>query len=246
MLYLRRITRMKFRFICVFLQALFLCGWALPAWSQAGEDAVGLFLVAKKDIVDPNFRETVVLVRRIPGGAIGVIINRPTDFPLSKLFPDYPVLKEKNNIVYIGGPVYPRSLVFVFRSSEPPRWSLHMMGDVYLGLSIDLLQKLLSSPQTQKQLKIYAGHSGWGEGQLQNEIERGDWYVVPAEASVVFEMEPDKIWPELIKRASTRSVKMEQPGLRDRWIHNAGDAHRLNVPVSVFGAMQTTGVRVAP
>lgn len=201
---------MGYRIICAFLQAFTLLLWALPALAETTEETVSIFLVAKKEILDPNFRETVVLVRPITGGAIGVIINRPTDISLGKLFPDDAVLKESNNNVYIGGPVYPRSLVFMFRSNEQPRWTLHMVDDIYLSLSINLLQELLSSPQPPGQLKVYAGHSGWGQGQLQNEIERGDWYVVPADAGLVFEMEPKKIWPELIKRATTRRVNAEQ------------------------------------
>ncbi len=207
---------MSYRYIYACLQAFTLLLWALPALAETAEEKVGIFLVAKKEILDPNFRETVVLVRPISGGgAIGVIINRQTDIPLGKLFPDDPVLKESDNNVYFGGPVYPRSLVFMFRSNEQPRWSLHMMDDIYLGLSLDLLQELLSNPQPPRQLKVYAGHSGWGQGQLHNEIERGDWYVVPADASVIFEMEPEKIWPELIKRATTRKVNVEQPELRN-------------------------------
>ncbi|MGH8754594.1 MAG: hypothetical protein ACREU0_01935, partial [Burkholderiales bacterium] len=74
------------RIIYAFLQAFTLLLWALPALAETAEEKVGIFLVAKKEILDPNFRETVVLVRPIPGGAIGVIINRPTDIPLGKLF----------------------------------------------------------------------------------------------------------------------------------------------------------------
>ena len=231
-----KFNRMDFRCTCAFLHVSVLLLFAMPALPETTKEADGIFLVAKKRIEDPNFRETVILVKPIAGGAIGVIINRPTDIPLSKLFPDYPVLKENKNMVYIGGPVYPRSLVFVFRSNEQPRLTLHMTGDVYLGLSIDLLQKMLASPQPQGQLKIYAGHSGWGHGQLQNEIERGDWYVVPADASVVFEMEPQKIWPELIKRASTRSVNVEQPALPDKSIHRISGL--LNQPASGFGEVR--------
>ena len=207
--------KMSYRFIYAFLQAFTLLLWALPALAETAEEKVGIFLVAKKEILDPNFRETVVLVRPIPGGAIGVIINRPTDITLGKLFPDDPVLKDSVNNVYIGGPVYPRSLVFIFRSNKQLRLTLHMMDDIYLGLNLDLLQELLSNPQPPRQLKIYAGHSGWGQGQLQNEVERGDWYVVPADAGVIFEMEPEKIWPELIKRVTTRRVNAEQPELRN-------------------------------
>jgi putative transcriptional regulator len=210
-----QVENMSYRYIYVFLQAFTLLLWALPALGDTAEEKAGIFLVAKKEILDPNFRETVVLVRPISEGAIGVIINRQTDIPLSKLFPDDPVLKGSDNNVYFGGPVYPRSLVFMFRSNEQPRWSLHIMDDIYLGLSLDLLQELLSNPEPTRQLKVYAGHSGWGQGQLQNEIERGDWYVVPADAGVIFEMEPEKIWPELIKRATTRKVNAEQPELRN-------------------------------
>ena len=206
---------MNYRYVYAFLQAFALLLWALPALTETIEEKAGIFLVAKKEILDPNFRETVVLVRPISEGAIGVIINRQTDIPLSKLFPEDPILKESDNNVYFGGPVYPRSLVFMFRSNEQPRWSLHMMDDIYLGLSLDLLQELLSNQQPPRQLKVYAGHSGWGQGQLQNEIERGDWYVVPADANVIFEMEPEKIWPELIKRATMRRVNAEQPELRN-------------------------------
>jgi putative transcriptional regulator len=205
-----QVKNMSYRYIYAFLQAFTLLLWALPALAETAETTDSIFLVAKREIRDPNFRETVVLVRPIPDGAIGVIVNRPTDISLGKLFPDDPVLKESNNSVYIGGPVYPRSLVFMFRSNEQPRWTLHMMDDVYLSLSLDLLQELLASPQPRGHLKVYAGHSGWGQGQLQSEIKRGDWYVVPADAGVIFEMEPEKIWPELIKRATTRSVHAEQ------------------------------------
>ena len=198
--------KMRYRFIHAVLLVLALLLWAFPVLAETGEETGGIFLVAKRDMLDPNFREAVVLVRPTPDGAIGVIVNRPTDIPLGKLFPDNPVLKVSNDNVYVGGPVYPLSLVFMFRSDEQPRQTLRMVGDVYLSFSLGLLEELLASPQPPRHLKVYAGHSGWGPGQLQNEIERGGWYVVPADAGVIFEMEPEKIWPELIKRATTRRV----------------------------------------
>jgi len=231
--------------ICIFLQACVLLLSAPAAFSEKPEEADGIFLVAKKKIEDPNFRETVVLVRPIAGGAIGVIINRPTDIPLSKLFPDHPILKENNNLVNFGGPVFPRSLVFMFRSNDQPRSALHMMGDVYLGLGIDLLERMLSNPQPQRELKIYAGHSGWGDGQLQNEIERGDWYVIPADASVVFDMEPQKIWPELVKKASMQSVKMDQPVLPGERIRTSGEAPSVN-ELTGIGEMRSKALTAAP
>ncbi len=197
---------MRYRFIHAALQVFAMLLWAFPALAETAEETGSLFLVAKKDMLDPNFREAVVLVRPTPEGAIGVIVNRPTDIPLSKLFPDKPALEKSNDNLYVGGPVYPLALVFMFRSDEQPRQTLRMGGDVYLSFSMDLLQELLARPQPPRHLKVYAGHSGWGSGQLQNEIKRGGWYVLPADAGVIFEMEPEKIWPELIKRATIRRV----------------------------------------
>lgn len=197
---------MRYRLIHTVLQTLALLLWVFPVSAETDEETYSLFLVAKRDMLDPNFQESVALVRPVPNGAIGVIVNRPTDISLGKLFPDNPVLEASNDNVYVGGPVYPLSLVFIFRSDEQPKQTLRMLGDVYLSFSLGLLEELLTSPQPSRHLRVYAGHSSWGPGQLQYEIKRGSWYVVPADASVIFEMEPKKIWPELIKRATTRSV----------------------------------------
>lgn len=198
---------MRYRLIHTVLQVLSLLLWVFPASAETGEETYSIFLVAKRDMLDPNFRESVALVRPIPNGAIGVIVNRPTDISLGKLFPDNPVLEASHDNVYVGGPVYPLSLVFMFRSDEQPKQTLRMLGDVYLSFSLGLLEELLTRPQPPRHLRVYAGHSSWGQGQLQFEIKRGSWYVVPADASVIFEMEPKKIWPELIKRATTQSVQ---------------------------------------
>ena len=86
---------MGYRIICAFLQAFTLLLWTLPALAETTEETVSIFLVAKKEILDPNFRETVVLVRPITGGAIGVIINRPTDISLMSALREFAQLEKR-------------------------------------------------------------------------------------------------------------------------------------------------------
>jgi putative transcriptional regulator len=59
---------------------------------------------------------------------------------------------------------------------------------------------------------VFAGYSGWAAGQLQGELERGAWHMVPADAATVFETPPERIWPELIKRATTRQINARGDG----------------------------------
>lgn len=167
-----------------------------------------VFLVANPRLQDPNFSKTVVLVTQHRANEpMGVIINRPTPLALSEVFPENANLKKRNDPVHFGGPVSPMTLVFVFQSAERPQDALRVLDDVYLSVSPGLLSELLGRPRFPERLKVYAGYAGWAPGQLQNEIHRGDWYVLNADAETLFKTEPKNIWHELVKRASARSAR---------------------------------------
>ncbi|MDH3315678.1 MAG: YqgE/AlgH family protein [Gammaproteobacteria bacterium] len=179
-----------------------------PAVSAAEAPANSIFLVARRDMPDPNFRETVVLVtqpRR--GGPFGVIINRPLEQRLSDLLSEFESLKEREDVVYFGGPVKPAGLVFLVRATTPPPRGISVLKDVYFTGDTDLIEKLLQRPHPTQGLKVFAGYSGWGLGQLQREIKRGDWHIMPADAAMVFEKDASRIWPELIKRTGVRKTR---------------------------------------
>lgn len=195
-----------------FVQGLWIAAWLTAIAPGAGlaqeaEDPPNaVFLVAKPRLQDPNFSKTVVLVtqHRAP---MGVIINRPTPLTLDEVFPENAHLKKRKAPVHFGGPVSPMTLVFVFQSAERPQDALRVLDDVYLSVNPGLLSELLSRPKFPERLKVYAGYAGWAPEQLQNEIRRGDWYVLNADAETLFKMAPKNIWPELVKRASARSVR---------------------------------------
>jgi putative transcriptional regulator len=179
---------------------------ALPVVVSAAEGAAnGIFLIATNALRDPNFRETVVLVTQPQnGGPFGVIINRPLDHRLADALPEYEALKGRQDVIHYGGPVARDGLVFLVRSEGSPPRAIRVLKDVYITADREAIESVLSKPNSGSTLRAYAGHSGWAPGQLQNEISRGSWYVLPADAGTVFEKDIASIWPELSKRAALR------------------------------------------
>src|SRR4030095_5800059 len=158
---------------------LLVCGSAL-----ATEVANGIFLIAKREMKDPRFQETVVLVTQPPqGGPFGVIINRPLDLPLSEVFPDQATMKGKKDVLYFGGPVARDGLVFPVRPPKPPARAVHVLKDVYFTGDVKWIEGLLRRAEPTQGLRVFSGYSGWAPGQLQNEMQRGDWHVLPADAA---------------------------------------------------------------
>jgi putative transcriptional regulator len=179
--------------------------------------ANGVFLVAKPDMLDPNFRETVVLITQpeVGGGPIGVIVNRPIAARLSEIVPGTVKVPERYDQLYGGGPVARDRVLFLVRSAERPERSLQVLADVYLSGDRELLESIMREETAVTAFRAYAGYSGWAPGQLQAEIARGGWYVIKADADTVFVADVSSIWPELIKRIATHRTKNRagMPGL---------------------------------
>lgn len=173
--------------------------------------ANGVFLVAKPELLDPNFRETVVLITlpHVGGGPLGVIVNRPLTARLSQVLPDVGAVPEDYDLVYRGGPVARNQLLFLVRTAQRPEGSLQVLSDVFLSGDGKLLDRIMSGELTVTAFRAYAGHSGWAPGQLQAEILRGGWHVIQADADAIFADDPSTVWETLIKRINTRSAKFE-------------------------------------
>lgn len=196
--------------------ALLAIMFSAPLRALGAEDmANAIFLVASLELKARPFRETVVLVtqpRR--GGPWGVIINRPLVQRLSEVFTEYESLKDRKDVVHFGGPVQRDGLVFLVRATEPPPRAVPVLKDVYFVSDLDWIDGLFRRPEPTRGVRVYYGHSGWAPGQLQNELERGGWHVLPADAETVFDKDPASIWPELVKRATTKQTRKEDEGGR--------------------------------
>ncbi len=166
----------------------------------------GKFLVATRNLMDPRFQETVILlIDYNDKGAMGLIINRPTSVPLIKLLPSVPGLK-KQTIVYYGGPVEGYRMLMLIQSNEKPAESVSVFSNVYVSSSKNTLEHLVGEKNKERHFRIYAGYAGWTTKQLDWEVSRGDWLVVHADAESVFRKKSTNIWHELFLRGSAIQV----------------------------------------
>lgn len=160
--------------------------------------ARGKFIVASRQLLDPNFAESVILlVDYDDHGALGVVVNRPTEVPLTVALPDIKELRKRKDRVYLGGPVGRDRMVLLLKSRKAPPESVHIFDTVYASGSLDALRHTVSSGDG---VRAYAGYAGWGAGQLDAEVARGDWLIGPADPKTIFELPPERAWPTLFER----------------------------------------------
>lgn len=169
-----------------------------------------ILLVASRDLDDPNFQQSVVLVTRHGRSPpIGVIINRPLDVRLDKLFPALP--QAGKHLLHRGGPVEPEQLVFLFRSAQAAEGAIEVVDHVFISRNPLVLGELLKGTRAHEGLRVFAGFSGWAPGQLENEVRRGDWHVLPVEAKLLFEPPAGELWPQLYRRATQTTAMPARP-----------------------------------
>jgi putative transcriptional regulator len=175
-----------------------LIAWSWPWRISADEpkSLTAILITAREDLPDPNFADSRVLVMNDLGPApVGVIINRPTKITVSQLFPELTRLQSLTDKVYFGGPVELDTVWFLFRSSRVPEHAIKACDGVYISMSRDLLLQLLRRDKPMEGLRIFLGHSGWGPGQLEEEIGNGDWTMKRAEAGLIFDKQAEHPWP---------------------------------------------------
>jgi putative transcriptional regulator len=198
----RQVTRLAVVGVLAFPAVL---GW--PAAAGAAESMTALIAVARADLPDDNFRDAVVLVMNNLGPApAGLIVNRPTRIPVGHLFPDVERLAKLDDKLYFGGPVDIGAVSFLFRAATPPTGAVHVLDDIYLGTDRELLLRLLERDKPMDGLRILIGYAGWGPGQLEAEIARGDWTLVPARADTIFGAAPAHPWPAAPAPESGRRI----------------------------------------
>ncbi len=162
--------------------------------------AAGVLLIADPALPDPNFARTVVLViRHGKDGSLGLVLNRPAELDFRGVFPELSA-PEGRGSVHLGGPVATNRIQLL--SGGGPA-EARIVDGVYLVRSEQELKQAVADPSAPT-LRAYAGHAGWAPGQLDAEIARGDWHLLPARAADVFASGPDtaELWRRLIDRST--------------------------------------------
>ena len=179
--------------LCVLL---LLCGVSWPTSAEDAKAQTAILLVARGELNDPFFADSVVLVMNNLGPApIGLVVNRPTEIPVSHLFPDLKRLGQVKDKVYFGGPVEMASVWFLFRASKAPEHAVQAFTGICVSANRDLLLQLLGRDKPMDGLRIFIGHSGWAPGQLEGEIARGAWSLERPAPDAIFNRKPEHPWP---------------------------------------------------
>ena len=156
----------------------------------------GRLLVATPTLSDPNFAHSVVLVLdHDDEGSLGVVLNRPTQVEVGAVLPRWRGLAASPEQVFIGGPVQPDG-VLALADGRGDGDALTLVRDGVGVLDLDADPDTLAL----RRVRVFAGYAGWGGGQLEAEIERGDWFLVDARAEDVFSAAPDALWGDVLHR----------------------------------------------
>jgi putative transcriptional regulator len=157
----------------------------------------GQLLIAGPGLVDPNFWRTVVLiVEHSDEGALGLVLNRPSETTVGEAVSELERLLDVDDPLYIGGPVQPSALIVLAEfetSSEAALIAFDDVGVLATGSADD------PSPGVRRG-RAFVGHAGWGPGQLDSEIDRGDWILEPAEREDAFTTTPLDMWQSVLTR----------------------------------------------
>jgi putative transcriptional regulator len=164
-------------------------------------ELTGQLLVATPRLEHPTFRRTVIfLLDHGHDGALGVVVNRPTQVDVDEVLPTWQPFVTVPGRLFQGGPVATDSALglVVVRSQEDEPLGVRLISGGLGLVDLDTPPEVVASELSR--MRIFAGYSGWSPGQLENEIAEGSWYVLPAEASDPFTDTPEDLWSAVLRR----------------------------------------------
>jgi len=161
----------------------------------------GRLLVATPVLTEGTFSRTVVqlLQHSTEDGALGLVLNRPSDVPLASVLPTWVLHAPEPLVVFEGGPVQQTAAICLGRLSprapEDPSY-VAVPGAPWLA-TVDLD---VAAAEPVEQVRVFAGYAGWSPGQLEAEIEEGAWWVLDALPGDPFSAEPALLWRQVLRR----------------------------------------------
>jgi putative transcriptional regulator len=161
-------------------------------------DLQGQLLVASPTMADPNFARTVIAIaNHDEDGALGIVLNRPSDTEVVEAVPELEGVMDGSEVVFVGGPVQPASIVVLAEFEDPAEAAFLVVGGIGLVSDRTGLERLETVTARRR---IFAGYAGWGPGQLESELEREDWIIEPALPEDVFSEAPVELWAQVLDR----------------------------------------------
>lgn len=157
----------------------------------------GKLLISEPFMYDPNFKRTVILLsEHSDKGTIGFIINKKLDLKIHEAVDEFPFF---NSPVYSGGPVQPDTLHYIHRNGHLIEDSMKVADGIWWGGDFEMLKSLIEKKQVKPEdFRFFVGYSGWGSGQLAEEIKEKSWILTRATESNVFDDNTEKLWKDVL------------------------------------------------
>jgi putative transcriptional regulator len=159
------------------------------------ESIAPAFLIAVPHLLDPNFRQSVILLlQQDDDGAFGLVVNREAPMLLRELCRDHRIdySGDPGKRVRLGGPVQPEQGFVLYGAEHDQLDGREVAEGVLVSASTDALSRLCADPGGRFQ--CYSGYAGWGPGQLEREIKEGSWIIGPAVPHLVLDPPGDGLW----------------------------------------------------
>ena len=159
----------------------------------------GRLLIASPVLVDPNFHRAVILIaEHTDEGAMGLVLNRPAETLVAEAVPDLSELADTGAPLYVGGPVAADSVIVLAEFDEPSLAGVLIDDD--LGFVSSGSGDLGEVAGGVRRARVFAGHAGWGPGQLDDELEEESWIVEPPLREEIFAEDSEQLWAAVLRR----------------------------------------------
>jgi putative transcriptional regulator len=152
-------------------------------------------------MLDPRFKARVILlIQHDASGSTGLIVNRSSRLPLSAVLPQDSQLDLQGRTLSYGGPVQPDTLLALVKVHEnPPQPAEKILANLYLT-GIGILDHWPDFATEVVDYRAFSGYTGWAPGQLNQEMQRGSWHLLPADEDSIFAGRDEMLWEQLNSR----------------------------------------------
>jgi putative transcriptional regulator len=163
----------------------------------------GQLIIAAPTLVDPNFARSVVLIaEHTEDGAMGLVLNRPANTLVDEAVPDLAWLGDTEERVWVGGPVAETAVIVLAEWDDPTVAGAIVEGDLgFVGADADQPEQLDGAI---RRARVFAGHAGWGPGQLEDELAEDAWIVEPPLRDEIFTADAEGLWAAVLRRKGSR------------------------------------------
>jgi putative transcriptional regulator len=177
-------------------------------------------LLAMPQLRDPNFvRSVVLLCEHGPNGAVGFVVNRPTDLRAAESVALEPPLSGDSGLMlWTGGPVEPQR-GFLLLGDDPGGGDTERIAEgFHLTASVEVLRRLLEADPAElarQRARLLLGYAGWGPGQLDAELAASAWLTAPPDPDLVFGTPPEELWERAIRALGVDPMALQMgPGIQ--------------------------------